>query len=383
MRGPPVAVALLLAGAPAAAEDPASPPPGAPPGVPVMPTGKTATEGPAEPDPLRAGMRGWYTFPGVFYTPETRLGGALVFGIHFGVEEGLATSNAELITYYTQNHQAAAQVRATLCPSRPLLVDVHGEASYFPAPFYGVGPGAPASAEEWYTNRYVDLRVDSGWTISGALRGGVRLHLRREVGVTREEGGALAQGDLPGSGDWGAVGVGPVFTWDGRDDRFQPSSGGYVNAAYAYYPSSLAAGVDAFGRAQLDVRWFFSPLARNTLGFQVMLEGAHGDVPVTVLPNIGGNDTLRGYVDGRYRDDLGYSAQVEWRFPIAGRFRGTVFAGAGGVGHDLAGVTSHAPRPAGGLGLRFRLTSTGAYLRGDVAYGADGVQIYFLTMEAF
>jgi len=380
MRAPPVAVALLLAAATVAAEDPAQAPP---PGTPAAPIGKATVRSPAEPDALRAGMRGWYTFPGVFYTPETRLGGALVGGVHFGAAEGLATSNAELILYYTQNHQAAAQAKATFYPNRPLLVDFQGEASYFPSPYYGIGNEAPLSAEEQYTNRYVDARVDSEWTIAGALRAGIRLHVRREVAVKREEGGALARGDLPGSGDWGAVGVGPVLTWDGRDDRFQPSSGGYVNAAYAYYPSSLAAGVDAFGKAQLDVRWFLSPLARNTLGLGVILEAAHGDVPVTVLPNIGGNDTLRGYVDGRYRDNLGYSAQVEWRYPIAGRFRGTLFAGLGGVGHDLPDVGSHPPRLAGGAGLRFRLTSTGAYLRGDVAYGSDGVQIYFLTMEAF
>ena len=182
MRAPPVAVALLIAAVDAAAEDPA---PAPPPATPAAPIGKAGVRSPAEPDGLRAGMRGWYTFPGVFYTPETRLGGAVVLGIHFGVAEGLATSNAELILYYTQNHQTAAQVRATLYPSRPLLMDFKGEASYFPSPYYGIGNEAPLSAEEQYTNRYVDARLDSEWTIAGDLRGGVRLHLRREVAVKR------------------------------------------------------------------------------------------------------------------------------------------------------------------------------------------------------
>jgi outer membrane protein assembly factor BamA len=174
-----------------------------------------------------------------------------------------------------------------------------------------------------------------------------------------------------------------VITWDGRDDRFQPSAGGFVTAAYVYYPAGAVSGAGAFGKADLDVRWFFAPRPRHALGFQVKLEGAHGETPVTILPNIGGNDTFRGYVDGRYRDRLGYSGQLEWRFPIAGRFRGTAFVGAGGVAHDLPDLGARAPRLAGGAGLRFRLTSTGAYLRVDAAYGEDGLQIYFLTMEAF
>jgi outer membrane protein assembly factor BamA len=339
-----------------------------------------------EPGPARAtarGLRGWYAFPGVFYTPETRLGIAGVGGVHFGAAEGLPTSSAELLVYGTQNRQVSAKITALLFPTPAVVLDGKLEASLFPASWFGVGKGTPADAEETYTNRYFDLAFSPQRRLGGAVRAGPRLHLRREVDVGREAGSALAASGLPGSSDWGAAGIGVQAAWDGRNHLFQPSAGGLVDAWYVYYPAALVAGAGAFGRASLDARWFFGPFPRHVLGLQTKLEVAHGEAPVTLLPNIGGNDTFRGYVDGRYRDRFAYSAQAEWRFPIAWRFRGTVFAGAGYVAHDLEDLAQVPFRYAAGAGLRFRLTSTGASIRVDGAYGADGLQIYFLTMEAF
>jgi hypothetical protein len=333
--------------------------------------------------PLRAGMRDWYAFPGAFYTPETHLGVVAVGGVHFGLGPGLATSSAELILYYTQLKQADATFAAMLHPTSSLLVDWKMEASVFPGLYYGIGNRAPASADESYTNRYLDLKLAARWEILGLLRAGPKVHLRREVAVKREAGGSLEGSGLPGAGDWGGAGVGPSFSWDSRDDRFQPRQGFYAEAAYLFYPASLVAGAGAFGRGGVDLRWYLGPLPGHAVAFQLKLEGSRGAVPVTLLPAIGGNDFLRGYVSGRYRDLLAASGQVEWRFPIAGRFRGTAFAGLGTVGRDLPDLGSRPPRFAGGLGLRYRLTATGAYLRFDAAYGEDGLQIYFLTMEAF
>jgi len=339
---------------------------------------------PAEPGaPPPAGLRGRYVFPGLFYTPETRLGVAGVAGVHFGAAEGLPTSSVELMLFGTQNRQALGRVTALLFPSRALAVDARLEAALYPSSWYGVGKGSPASAKEIYTNRYAELIASPQLRLGGGLRAGPRVHLRREVAVKREAGSALAASGLPGAGSWGAAGAGPVLLWDGRDDLFQPRAGGFAEASYLVYPAALVAGAGAFGKAALDVRWFFGPLPDHALGLQLKVEAAHGEAPAVALPNIGGNDTFRGYVDGRHRDRIGYSAQAEWRFPLRGRFRGAVFGGAGHVAHRASDLLSSPLRFAGGAGLRFRLTSTGATLRVDGAYGGDGLQIYFLTMEAF
>ena len=330
-----------------------------------------------------AGVRGWYLFPGVFYTPETRIGVAGVAGLHFGAAPGLPTSSAELLVYGTQNRQVSAKLAALLFTGPASVVDGRLEASRFPASWFGVGQGAPGAAEETYTNRFVDLAVSPQRRLGAALRVGPRLHLRREVLVDREPGSALAASGAPGSGDWGAAGAGLEVVWDGRDDLFQPRSGSLVDVWYVHYPAALAAGTGAFGRGSVDARAFFGLLPRHVLGLQGRVEVAHGDAPVTILPNVGGNDTFRGYVDGRYRDRLGWSAQAEWRFPVVWRLRGAVFAGAGYVARNPAELWSAAPRLAAGAGLRFRLTSTGASVRVDGAYGRDGAQLYFLTLEAF
>jgi hypothetical protein len=137
----------------------------------------------------------------------------------------------------------------------------------------------------------------------------------------------------------------------------------------------------AFGRGALDARTYLSPAPGHVLALGARADAATGATPFTLLPGIGGSKLLRGYIDGRWRDRATLVGRAEWRFPIAGRFRGVVFGGAGAVGPSFAALGP--ARAAGGAGLRFRLTESGANLRGDVAYGADGVQVYFLTLEAF
>ena len=121
----------------------------------------------------------------------------------------------------------------------------------------------------------------------------------------------------------------------------------------------------------------------HVLGLDGRVEAAGGDVPFTLLPAIGGSSGLRGYLEGRWRDRWLWAAQGEWRFPIAWRLRAAVFGGVSGVAPSLARLGETRARPAGGLGLRFRLTSTGLDVRGDFAVGEDGAFTYLTIGEAF
>src|SRR5262249_8861606 len=60
-----------------------------------------------------------------------------------------------------------------------------------------------------------------------------------------------------------------------------------------------------------------------------------GDVPLGELPALGGSSRLRGYFQGRYRDHLYLTGQVEWRIHAAGA----------GVRGPVRGGGQRVPRP--------------------------------------
>ena len=84
-----------------------------------------------------------------------------------------------------------------------------------------------------------------------------------------------------------------------------------------------------------------------------------------------------------------FATQAEYRlmFPVQGflgRFGVVAFAGFGGVGESFSDIGFHDLLPAGGGGLRFRLTKENAiHFRVDYGIGKVGQTLSIGVMEAF
>jgi hypothetical protein len=291
----------------------------------------------------------WFGLPVLFYLPETSTGFGALGGVHL-VQPGTRPSSVELDAVYTLEHQFSTDAMLQLFDQEGNALLVTAVGAYFPYRDYGSGPAATRSAEERYATRYAELLLAREWAVGPALRVGPRLHLRAEELVEAEPGGRIATGALPFR-DYRVAGVGLSLTWDDRDDPFWPTRGTWVEAW-------------ALGYAGHGAR----PFLRGSGAVRRYLGGARG---------------LRGYYEGRWRDRLLWSSQAEWRFAIVWRLEGTVFAGVGGVAPSRRRSCDTRPRPAGGAGLRLRVTSTGLHLRLDVATGQDGPAGYLTLGEAF
>jgi outer membrane protein assembly factor BamA len=202
--------------------------------------------------------------------------------------------------------------------------------------------------------------------------------------VDVEAGGFLDAGDIAGASGSVSTGPGVELRWDSRDDEIYPRSGILATAAVQISPVFLGSS-HSFWAAELDYRQFVEVAERHILGWQVTARASLGDVPYLGLSSLGGSDTLRGYLDGRFRDRAALALQSEYRFPIIWRFRGGVFVAAGQVGEKPTqfGELSNF-KPALGGGIRFRLRPDQELsLRLDYAWSPDGGQIYFAFNEAF
>ncbi|MCX6601920.1 MAG: hypothetical protein NT025_10240, partial [bacterium] len=105
------------------------------------------------------------------------------------------------------------------------------------------------------------------------------------------------------------------------------------------------------------------------------------DLPVQVLPSIGGNSTLRGSPQDRYLDQAAALANAELRFPIWWRFGGVAGMDAGRVWHNVKELSRRdwASNPV--FGLRFYMDTF--VVRVDAGLGRETTGLYFNFGHAF
>jgi hypothetical protein len=167
---------------------------------------------------------------------------------------------------------------------------------------------------------------------------------------------------------------------DTRDNEGQTSSGMYVDAFLGGVPpanqySYVHYGVDAAGFIDLYKKDRVLVVRGEIEG----VEGKYTDIPFSDLPRLGGPTRLRGYRLDRFRDKKSALATLEYQYPIHQMVGGAVFVDAGHVGSNYNQLVDLKNWRAGiGAGIRVR-SKTSMMFSFDVAYGDDGVLIFFTT----
>lgn len=324
----------------------------------------------------------WLFLPYASYAPDTKFAGGLTFGYYRPEQPDGSASNVQTTLTVTQRRQLIAGVETEL-----YLADGRwrGEgqikASHFPNSFYGIGGDTPASAEEAYTERYALLDLTAQRRVRPNLRIGPRVFVRGETVRDPEAGGLIDRRRVDGAEGGVTAGLGLSAFWDGRNSLYYPTTGSYAEVVFTLH--SAAWGSDyTFGRVKADLRGYRS-VGPGTLAGQVYAESVMGTTPFQQLPLLGGSSHMRGYRDGRFRDDVYWTVQSEYRFPLFWRFKGVVFASVGEVGPRIGGDLVEDVETAIGIGGRLRLTEDGVHGRLDIAYSPTGIEPYVSMGEAF
>ncbi|HVO38931.1 MAG TPA: BamA/TamA family outer membrane protein [Spirochaetia bacterium] len=328
--------------------------------------------------------------PYAFYTPETSLaGGVILMVVH--VPEPVNTDARENVYrgggFVTLKGQA--EVFASVdyhTPGSGMRVTAVGYAARFPNKFFGIGPDA--SSEEDYVPIECSIDGTLGFPLTSGFFLGPRLRLFGSWMQQRAAAGALVRGTVAGSDGTALAAPGLRLTWDTRDSAVAPTNGAFVDLCGSW--SFVTFGGASYPSATLDARAFVSPIPAMIAGRRIVLAAqltaawAGGAPPVQELPRLGGDELLRGYYDGRYRDNALLAAQLEIRLPVWWRFGVAVFGSAGQVARDPLSFRLDTTKLSGGAGLRFVLDETsGASLRVDVAVGSAGADFYLNLGEAF
>lgn len=333
---------------------------------------------------------GWGFIPVAipYYMPETSFGvgfSLLFYNRDDAAMEENKPDEISLYGAYTFRNQLSLGIAADLYLRRiDYRITGAAEFSRYPDKFWGIGPDTPEEGDEDFTSLITNIRGAFLTRLIDRLYVGPFYRFAYDYMEKREWGGLLRSGAIPGGDGTLMSGFGLEIAFDSRDSVFYPTRGIYADLKGLVFRRELGNEYN-FSKLELDFRFFQQLWGDFILAFQLVSELSGGTVPFQAMPRLGGDIMLRGYFQGRYRDENYLAFQTEVRFPLVWRFGGAVFCSLGQVAPAPSELFEHEMKIAFGGGLRFIADrDEHISIRLDVGVDRDmNPNFYFMIKEAF
>ena len=178
------------------------------------------------------------------------------------------------------------------------------------------------------------------------------------------------------------AGLGVFLMYDSRDFITNAYRGIYFKAEQRFFPSFMG-NRETFYRT--EVQWnAYHPLWKGAvMAYDVHGMFNYGNPPWTMLALMGGSSRMRGYYEGRYRDNNLIEAQVELRQKVYGRNGIVIWGGAGNVFPSFSKFNGAHTLPNYGIGYRWEFKKR-VNVRLDYGFGLRGQKSFMFGInEAF
>jgi outer membrane protein assembly factor BamA len=338
-------------------------------------------------DSLKTNKPKLSAFPVVFYSPDTKLGvgGAGLLTFNFKNDTlGARRSSVSFGFAYTQLNQVL-----TYLPYQLFLKNrkywVYGEVGYYQYVFnyFGIGNNFPVDYIEKFDAILPRLRINALQQIKPSMYIGIR-YVFDDFSISLRDTTASLANDRPIGYDGGRVsGLGILFNYDSRDNIFFPSKG-ILLETMIYGESAITGSNFEYTRLSVDFSKYFPIRQKHVLALNAFAASLSPKVPFHQMAMLGGAKELRGYFEGKYRDNSVGVLQAEYRFPLFWRFGIVAFGGYGVVGNKITNLDFKHLRYNYGTGLRFQLDSKQKInLRLDYGIGYKSTGTYLTISEAF
>ena len=179
--------------------------------------------------------------------------------------------------------------------------------------------------------------------------------------------------------------IGYIISNDTRDHVQYPTRGMFLNFKNQFYRTWIGSDYD-FVRYIITYNQFFKlskTSDKHVLVARATFNIATGDVPFEGQTVVGGDD-IRGYSQGKYRNDQVYTLQTEYRLNFYRKWGLVAFAGLATAVAKFSDISESQLLPGVGAGLRYRmLPSEKVNIGIDAAVGKGDYSITFRIGEAF
>lgn len=329
----------------------------------------------------------WGVLPGPFYNPEMGFGvGAAAIGLYKpkNAEKDTQLSTLTLTGFLTTTGAVGIGVdNNTFFADDSYRFVFSGGLINMPTAYWGIGydkAANPANKED-YTRRGVVIQPRMMVRVrpNVYIGGGYDFEYDNAAQLQRGTDSALAT-DPHGTRVLSS-GLTAHFSYDTRDFLPNPYRGQALLLNGTVYRRAIGSDND-FETLEITYDRYFRMRDRDVLAFDVYGKFNWGDVPWSMMSKLGDSRRMRGYFMGQYRDKALLTAQVEYRWHIAGR-QGMVFwAGTGAIAGNPGALASAHWLPNVGVGYRFEFKPR-VNVRFDVGVGSNTKGAYFQINEAF
>ncbi len=339
-----------------------------------------------ERDTVKIGRLQVTGYPYVFYSPETEfaLGGALILTRRLSADTTVKPSSAMISGYYSAMHSYDLFFNPEFfLEEDKYYLGIAADYWRFVDKFWGFGNDSPDSDNVGYIRKIFSVNVEFDVRVVGPLKVGLNYDLNYTTIEDKQTNPYLLSGSVPGSDGGTSSGLGVVLFADTRNRAFYPTSGGSYKLAIVNSLEWLGSSFK-FRRWIADFRHYFQIADPFVLAAQMYAMGITGEPPFYLYPALGGDNQMRGYYEGRYRDKYYLAIQGELRWRITNRWGLVGWAGIGDVAGTLDNFRLNSFKPTVGVGVRFALDPAEVLnVRADFAYGKNTNGMYFNAKEAF
>ena len=353
-------------------------------------TALAAAQGPAVDSLIDARKARLSGYPYVYYTPETEaaigMGGIVTFYTS-KTDRILRPSKVTVSAYYSTRKQYKVSLTPQVYLRRNQWL-ARAPLSYglYVDKFWGLGGDAPEIEHEDYKVEGFDALLAVEWPtfiLPFALRAGFMYELNKSVIIDQLDNPNLTSGEVTGSAGGWTSGIGANLVWDDRDHTFFPNRGGLQEVRSLFYFPGIGSDF-GFTSWTVDLRRYLALQPDHVIALQLFGSFVTGDPPFYQYPALGGQNLMRGYFTGRYRDKTYVAGQIEYRQYFWRRLGFVAFAGVGDVAPALGDFALGDFKYSLGFGLRFKFNrAEKVNLRADIGFGRGTNGVYFGLEEAF
>ncbi|MHB9014324.1 MAG: BamA/TamA family outer membrane protein, partial [Ignavibacteriaceae bacterium] len=170
--------------------------------------------------------------------------------------------------------------------------------------------------------------------------------------------------------------------YDTRNSFINPSSGIVLQGESEMTFKNSLTNV-SFDRYAMWFQYYYMLFYPKTIfALRTSLQTLTGNtLPIQILLTLGGNNTLRGYPQDRFLDNTAALVNAEIRYPIYGRFGGTLGIDAGKVWNSISKIDLNNWAYSPVAGLRFYMDTF--IVRLDVGFGKETTGVYFNFGQIF
>lgn len=327
--------------------------------------------------------------PLVLRSPETLWAGGITGSVSFKAGDKnntkTRTSTIQALVLFTERKQNIQAIDATIfLPNDKYVFLFQTSHSYFPDKYWGLGPYSKSEDKEDYAFHQVYVFPHLKKKISKTIFLGVLYEYQNVFNIHYQEGGLYSNTIEYGKADYVVSGPGASVGYDTRNSSYWPTKGMLIQGSCTAFNTHFGSTYNDF-KSTMDVRYFRKLFKNTVIAAQIYSYSNNGQVPIKELAALGGANNLRGFYQGRFRDNNMTTAIAEYRVPVYKRFSACVFGGIGNVYRRLRDISMNSVKHSFGGGMRVAiLPKEKLNIRIDYGYSDRyNKGFYFTVGESF